>query len=336
MAVQCLTDSQKEAVVEAFENGLTQSEIAYATKVSRRTIQRVIAESKATTSKAKAKTVEAVAAVVEDADNDANCEIPSTTYSIIGNGTCISITGSTGESRTVDHLSPLFQGVYDVILNKGISQLALKEAFDKMDMRSYVLDKTHGKVTIDPFTNSAIYMKGTNNELYFRRSLSERLCELVETDNTDGELDRLVNFASLIANSPDKEIIDELYDFLLASDIEIDEDGNVICWKKVNENYRDCYTNTFDNSVGSVCEVPRVAVDNNRNVTCSHGLHVCSRAYLRSYGGQKIMKVSVAPQDFIAIPNEYYRIDGEVVTAKARVCRYKVLEDCTEAMNEYI
>ena len=48
--------------------------------------------------------------------------------------------------------------------------------------------------------------------------------------------------------------------------------------------FKDKWSGSFDNSVGSTVEVDRTNVDNNRNNGCSHGLHVGSLNYVKDYG----------------------------------------------------
>lgn len=141
-------------------------------------------------------------------------------------------------------------------------------------------------------------------------------------------------FSKKLVASSSSYVIAELYDFLLASDIGITDDGKVRCWKRVGSDYKDLYSGKFDNTPGCICEVPRVSVDTDRTKTCSYGLHVCSAAYLPSYGskasGNRIVEVLVEPSDFISIPDEYYSNENGVVTAKARVCKYEVIRDVTD------
>ena len=168
--------------------------------------------------------------------------------------------------------------------------------------------------------------KGYKHEFY--GVMVDRMIEQLEHGV---EPTNLCSFAVRLLNNPSRRAVDELYEFLIASDIEINEDGMVVCFKKVKANYTDCHTGKMDNSVGNVVEMPRFAVDDNSEVTCSHGLHVCSKAYLSHFGGERVLKVLVDPADFVSIPKDYYSVDGEGrVKAKARVCKYRVVEDITD------
>jgi hypothetical protein len=62
----------------------------------------------------------------------------------------------------------------------------------------------------------------------------------------------------------------------------------------------------------------RNAVDDNKDVTCSAGLHFCSRSYLDHFGGDRIMILKINPADVVSIPSDYN-------DAKGRACRYEVI-----------
>jgi len=67
--------------------------------------------------------------------------------------------------------------------------------------------------------------------------------------------------------------------------------------------------------------MPRDKVDNDRNRTCSTGLHFCSKTYLPAFGGSsgyRVMIVKVSPEDVVAIPSDYKN-------AKGRACKYEVV-----------
>lgn len=80
----------------------------------------------------------------------------------------------------------------------------------------------------------------------------------------------------------------------------------------------DGYSGKFDNSVGVHVSMPRTSVDNDRNITCSHGLHISSYEYAQTYPGDTLVVVKANPRDFVAIPADY---DNQ----KARVCDYDVI-----------
>jgi hypothetical protein len=121
-----------------------------------------------------------------------------------------------------------------------------------------------------------------------------------------------------LMNNPSKRAVDELYRFLEKNNLPITPDGHFLAYKKVRENYMDCHSGTFDNSVGKVCEMERNHVDDDKDRTCSTGLHFCSQEYLKSFGGERTMIVKVNPRDVVSIPSDYN-------DSKGRACRYEVV-----------
>lgn len=135
-------------------------------------------------------------------------------------------------------------------------------------------------------------------------------------------------FENLMAN-PSRRAVYQLYDFLEHNDIEITDDGHFIAWKRVNSNFKDMYTGKFDNSPGTVVKVNRFQVDEDPNVTCSHGLHVAAKSYIPHYGGGsgKVIACKVNPADVVAIPTDYNN-------AKMRCAGYEVLYEVTSDFKE--
>jgi hypothetical protein len=69
--------------------------------------------------------------------------------------------------------------------------------------------------------------------------------------------------------------------------------------------------------------MPRNAVDEDKERTCSYGLHFCSIQYLPSFSdsdGGKTMIVKINPKDVVAIPADYNNTKG-------RTCRYEVVAE---------
>jgi len=109
----------------------------------------------------------------------------------------------------------------------------------------------------------------------------------------------------------------QLFKFLEHNGHPLTDDGGFIAYRGVTEDFKDVHTGKFDNSVGAVCEMPRDAVDDNPNNTCSHGLHVACYDYAKGFGKQ-LVEVKVNPRDVVAVPTDY---NG----TKMRVCRFEVV-----------
>ena len=128
----------------------------------------------------------------------------------------------------------------------------------------------------------------------------------------------LTNFMKNLFSNPSKRAVDELYGFLESGNMPITADGHFLAYKKVRDDYKDVYSGTFDNSVGQVVSMIRNKVDENKDNTCSSGLHFCSFEYLKSFGGSRIMILKINPADVVSIPSDYFQ-------QKGRTCRYEVI-----------
>lgn len=125
----------------------------------------------------------------------------------------------------------------------------------------------------------------------------------------------MINFISNLYSNPSKVAVDELFLFIEQSELPITEDGSFIAYKIVRQDYLDIYSGKMDNSVGNTLSMPRNMVDDNRNNTCSQGLHFCSRNYLRHYGSgsrgaDRCLLVKINPMDVVSIPSDYNNAKG--------------------------
>lgn len=80
--------------------------------------------------------------------------------------------------------------------------------------------------------------------------------------------------------------------------------------------YTDGYTKKFTIRIGEPVTMERSLCDENENVTCSRGLHVAGKSWLKkSYFGDTGLRVLVNPSDVVAVPP----LDSY---GKMRVCAY--------------
>jgi len=137
----------------------------------------------------------------------------------------------------------------------------------------------------------------------------------------------LVKFAEKLMKNPSFNSRKMLYKFLEHNGHPVTKDGNFIAYKKVDTNFKDCYTHTMDNSVGTTVEMDRNEVDDNPDNTCSSGLHVAAYQYAQGFSRGHLVEVEIDPEDVVAVPNDY---NGE----KMRVCKYKVVNVCESKLEE--
>lgn len=134
----------------------------------------------------------------------------------------------------------------------------------------------------------------------------------------------LVKFATKLQNNPSFRAVQELFTFLEKNDHPITESGNFIAYKRVQADFTDIHSGTFDNSVGKTVEMPRNQVNEDSTQTCSNGLHVANWDYAHTKFGSNnrdtdiMLEVEVDPSDVVSIPVDYFN-------SKMRVCSYTVL-----------
>lgn len=132
----------------------------------------------------------------------------------------------------------------------------------------------------------------------------------------------MAKFLANLYDNPSNRTVEELYQWMENNGITITEDGHLLAFKRVNNEFKSFYDGTTDNSIGTTPRLPRNKVDDRSNVTCSHGLHFCSQAYLPHYhgGAGKVLLLKINPRDVVSIPTDYNH-------AKGRACAYLILDE---------
>lgn len=133
-------------------------------------------------------------------------------------------------------------------------------------------------------------------------------------------IEPMVNFMENLYQNPSKRAVTELYGFLEKNSLPITPDGHFLAYKKVRRDFKDIHSGTMDNGIGQVVEMERNKVDDDKDRTCSTGLHFCGMSYLPHFGGSdsRTVIVKINPADVVSIPSDYN-------DAKGRACRYEVI-----------
>lgn len=230
------------------------------------------------------------------------------------NGTNITIiTDSSTITVPADHIN--FSTVKQLLNDKNYD-----EAINLADACTTLNAYGDGKVTVQ---NGNVYYNGAPLD----NSMTVRILRMYQ----EGEnIEPMVKFLENLMENPSGRAVKELYRFLEANDLPITPDGYFLAYKNVNENYKDNHSNTFDNRVGSVCEMPRNEVMDDPNVTCSTGLHFCSIHYLNTMWGHSghTMIVKINPRDVVSIPVDYNN-------SKGRCCRYEVVAEHSKGNQDF-
>lgn len=179
---------------------------------------------------------------------------------------------------------------------------------DAIEPKKVVLNYGKGNVSIQGET---LFWKG--------RELNTGLAvKMIDMLKEGFPIEPMVHFMENLYQNPSKRAVEELYGFLEKGKLPITPDGHFLAYKKVRADYKDVYTGTMDNSVGQVVEMERNEVDDNKDRTCSAGLHFCSKEYLNHFGGERVVIVKINPRDVVSIPSDYN-------DTKGRACRYEVI-----------
>jgi len=216
-------------------------------------------------------------------------------------------------------LTVMMDGVTHTVNSDHVNYREIREALKAKDhtmveklinLAASVINYASGRIRIH---NGSVFY----GQHEVKGSVVQRILNMMR-EGFDAE--PMIRFLENLMSNPSKRAVDELYGFLESTALPITEDGHFLAYKKVNKNYLDFHTGKMDNSVGKVVEMPRNQVDDNRDVTCSYGLHFCSLGYLPHYhgGNGRVMIVKINPADVVSIPVDYNN-------AKGRTCRYEVI-----------
>ena len=220
-----------------------------------------------------------------------------------------------GNSYTINKQAHTYEIVLKAVREGNIN--ALRDAVNIRQGIVASLAKTGGdKVRIED--NAIFYCDREVTGL-----ISSRIFEMLRLGLS---VKPMVRFLENMMENPSKRAVDELFSFIDACRLPITDDGHFLAYKRVRDNYFDVHSGTMDNSVGKILEMSRNMVDEDKNRTCSAGLHFCSYDYLAHFGGERIMVLKINPKDVVAIPADYNN-------SKGRTCRYEVVDELP--VNEY-
>jgi len=130
----------------------------------------------------------------------------------------------------------------------------------------------------------------------------------------------MCNVINNAMSNPNVDVPGRVYDWMVAANMPISDDGCLIAYKRVRTDMTSFYDGKTFHRVGQVTEIPREDCCEDSSQTCAAGLHFCSQQYLPSYcGGQgKILMLKINPRDIVAIPPDYNN-------SKGRCCKYEVI-----------
>lgn len=223
-----------------------------------------------------------------------------------------------GVPKSADSTHPNYDKLIDLSRSGGFVSDKADEILELIDIRVQVEKqfadlKQFGRVKVG---YDAIYF----NDTPVRSYLADRMLEFLRDGHDVGPW---AKFMDKLYDNPSKTAVDELFLWLEKANMPITPDGNFLAYKKVKDDFSSYHIGPNGdpvwNRVGDTVEMPRNEVDDNRNRTCSAGLHFCSWHYLPSYYGNqgKVVILEINPADVVSIPSDYDN-------AKGRAWRYVV------------
>ena len=248
-------------------------------------------------------------------------------YSFVIGESFVNLTNiETGNSQTIVRGDARFEKAVSLLRDKSYAEL---EAF--LDVKVAVNESAKKAEAVG--LDFSVFIE--NGEVFYRYKggapvqLHNAIVDRIISMARDGfDVVPMSRFMANLLSNPSQDAIKELYLFLEACKLPITEDGHFIAYKIVLENHMDIYTGTsFRHQIGDKPEMPRFEVDQNRNNTCSRGLHFCSKEYLAHYGSSnrgtdRAMLVKINPANVVAIPADYNN-------AKGRAWVYEVVGEVT-------
>ena len=210
-----------------------------------------------------------------------------------------------------------------VVTEEMANYKALKEAIQTEDWNvvpgllcenKMISMLTHGRITAK---DGKVFFD--NEEIHSAEA--KRLNYLME-EGFDKCAHRFIQWMEKIRENPSYNCRQQAYNFIDQDGMPLTEDGDIIGYKGVRDDYMDKFSGKFDNSPGKEHWMLRTSVDDNPDNGCSEGFHVGSHDYANGWAGSdgRLMEVHYNPKDIVSVPNEHGY-------GKLRVCRYKVIRE---------
>lgn len=194
------------------------------------------------------------------------------------------------------------------------------------------------KAVVETFSVGQLSINATG-VLYRNRPLHTVDAERVMAFIRDGfPFKPLANYIARKMANPSARAIEEMYNFLEHKNMPITDNGTIVAYKGVGNDFYSIRGNKATvvvqgtvneqgqllNNVGAVIEVERSSVDDNYKNHCSFGLHAGSLSYAKGWG-PRVVLVEIDPADVVSVPDD-------CECQKLRCCKYKVIGEYTGPM----
>jgi hypothetical protein len=177
-----------------------------------------------------------------------------------------------------------------------------------------------------------------NNPVH--NTVTEQILRFMEEGIPQEKWTALAKFMENIAENPNENSRNQLYEWLELHHLAIDEDGCVVCFKGVSNDYKpsrsgpgrvvypdgrvvEQQSGMLDYTPGNIVSIDRAIVNEDKNVHCSVGLHVANRRYAQSHMS-RVVEVRVDPRHFVSVTADSSR-------EKIRCCQLRVVGNAPPA-----
>lgn len=190
-------------------------------------------------------------------------------------------------------------------------------ALQYIDIPTHIETMSEGNVI---YRDSKLLWKNEEVNTY----LAERIVKLIQTASEEetnvNKASKYMKFLDKLHENTSNRVYEQCFQFLEHHGFNIDDDGDILAYKRVSSELYDLWSGTVKYTIGSVVEMPRRDVSDDPNDSCASGLHFCTLRYVNAYmssSGGKIILMKIDPRDVVSVPKSE--------TSKGRCCKLKVL-----------
>ena len=189
----------------------------------------------------------------------------------------------------------------------------LHKLVDVVDVAASIADKSGNLFYVN---DGMVYSFGERVDTYIEN-------KVIEFSKNNLPFEYLLKFWNNLKQNSFEHVRKFLPEFLENNNYAITQDGMFIAYKRVRNNWKDCWTGTMDNSIGKVVEMKREDCDQDPHRDCSSGLHAAPfnyavNFYQTQYTDGHVIELLINPIDVMAVPTGCGSI-------KIRVCKYIVV-----------
>lgn len=220
-----------------------------------------------------------------------------------------------GKSYTINTDHVCYGKVLELVRSVDFNNSSFASKLDSLlNYQKSIMEFSDGVVKVD-LANAKVWY---NNTEFNDEGLCRRILDFMREGQ---DFSHLIKFLHNMCKNPSYHSVTQLFKFLSKKGFPLTNNGTFLAYKGVSHEYKDLWTHSVDNNVGSVVELPRFQVCDDHDKPCAAGLHAGTAGYALQYcsGRGRVVLVEVNPADVVSVPN--------CETEKLRCCRYKVVAD---------